>query len=76
MKYHHLSIFSDNTAETYQEITKLVGVDPLASGETVDSEIDYGTWTYAMGINDNDSYFNFINVFLDLSEPKFEALGN
>ncbi|MFD2720777.1 hypothetical protein ACFST9_18795 [Hymenobacter monticola] len=74
MKYHHLSIFGDNTAETYQAITKILGVAPLEDEGRAFSKSEYSVWTYAVGTEDNQPYFDFINVFLDLLETKFDAL--
>lgn len=78
MKYHRLHIDTDGTLETFNKITKLLDVLPVA----VDPENEFGglysTWTYEVDINDEEESFDFINRFLDILEPKFielEKLG-
>ena len=68
MKYYQLVIFTDDTADTYQKITHLLGVEPI-------EEKEYGVWTYSVDKEDESAPFDFINIFLDLLEPRFEKLG-
>lgn len=67
MKYHQLVIFTDDTADTYQKITCLLGVKPIEVKE-------FGVWTYSVEEKDEAPYFDFVNAFLDLLEPRFEKL--
>ena len=74
MKYHRLHIDLDGTVETYNKITQLLELEPA----TIDMDSKFGQtyslWTYEVDINDEDEYFDFINTFLDILEPKFTAL--
>ena len=45
-----------------------MGVEPVEAAE-------YGVWTYSVDIEDEAPYFDFVNVFLDLLEPRFEKLS-
>lgn len=74
MKYHHLSISCDDTAETYHAITNILGVAPLEDAASKYSTSAYSVWTFAVEADENQTYFDFINAFLDLLEPKFDAL--
>lgn len=70
MKFHDLNIATDGTFGTYQKITNLLKVIPKEEKE------EFSIWTYQIVTNENDEYFDFVNVFLDLLQPNFEALKN
>ncbi len=74
MKYHHLNISTDGTIETYNKITRLLNLKP----KEIDKEFKFGEpysiWTYEVETRDEDDYFDFINKFLDILEPKFGDL--
>lgn len=79
MKYLDLSIYTDDTEETYNKITRLLGVEP----KPVDLESKfnkrpnskpYGVWRYQVIEKDEGPYFDFINVFLDILDPHYSSL--
>jgi hypothetical protein len=74
MKYHRLYIDSNNNIETYNQITKLLGIQPtkFERRKKLDDTLDL--WTYSVDTNDDEPYFDFINKFLDILEPKFNEL--
>ena len=67
MKFHNLYISTNNSFEIYHKITDVLGIMPK-------QEDGYDIWTYQVVTNEEDEYFDYINVFLDLLEPKFERL--
>ncbi len=77
MKYYRLHIDTDGTLEMYNNITLLLGIEPMK----VDLENDsnpFVLWTYSIDEGECDEYYDFINLFLDILEPKFidlEKLG-
>jgi hypothetical protein len=78
MKYYQLFIDTDNNFETYNSVSKLLEIQPTEKEEDKKSTDRYSTWMYMVTETDTDSYFDFINSFLDLLEPKFvdlEKLG-
>src|SRR5437764_1964480 len=76
MKYHRLHIDTDGTIETYDKITNLLGIEPSAIDKNSKFWQPYDLWTYEVDTNDEDDYFDFINKFLDIIEPKFSDLEN
>lgn len=76
MKYYRISIHTDNTVETYNRISDLLGVQPMEDTLNDNSNDHYNIWTFEKEDDENDDtpYFDFINNFLDLLEPKFEQL--
>lgn len=71
MKYYKLYIDTDGTIETYNKITQLLGLQPAAINLDSKFSQPYSLWTYEVDTNDDDEYFDFINQFLDILEPKF-----
>lgn len=67
MKFHNLYIETKNNLEVYQKITDILNVCPK-------EEQEFSPWTYQIVTNEEDEYFDFINVFLNLLEPNFEKL--
>lgn len=74
MKYHKLNIDTDGTEKNYNEISKLLGVNPTAYGPSKFNDNPFDLWTYIIEVADEDPYYGFINKFLDLIEPKFPDL--
>ncbi len=73
MKYYRLHIDTDGTLEMYNNITLLLEIEPMK----VDLENDsnpYVLWTYSIDEGEQDEYYDFINNFLDILEPKFANL--
>jgi hypothetical protein len=74
VKYYNLNISTNETIEHYNQITDLLGVQPI----TIDLNPRFGTpydlWTYQICEDETDDSVDFINIFLDLLEPKFAAL--
>lgn len=75
MKYYRLDIDSKNSVEIYNKITEILGVKPTEF-ETTKPEFLYSLWSYAIEENEEDEtpYYDFINNFLDIVEPKFKEL--
>ncbi|WP_200974471.1 hypothetical protein [Echinicola sp. 20G] len=74
MKYYQLFIDTDNNAETYNRVTDILGLQPTKSEKNKTSEDRYSTWMYIVTETETDPYFDFINNFLDILEPKFANL--
>jgi hypothetical protein len=74
MKYHRLYIDTNNDIETYNQITKLLGIQPtkFERKNKFDDTLDF--WTHTVDTEDDEPYFDFINRFLDILEPKFNEL--
>jgi hypothetical protein len=79
MKYYlRLDILTDNTIDTYNKITNILGWTPTQLGIEKHLDTRYSVWSYSVDIGEADPYFDFINIFLDRLEPKFinlEKLG-
>ena len=73
MVYNRLSINTDNTLKTYNEITKLLGLTPEFEKKDKFGNV-YNVWNYSVETNDEEPYFDFINYFLDILEPNFKNL--
>lgn len=73
MKYYRLDISSDS--KTYPLISEILGVTPLEFDTTSEN---YNLWCYGVEENEEDEtpYLDFINLFLDILEPKFTELQN
>ncbi len=74
MKYYQLFIDTDNNLETFNSITKLLGLQPTETEYDKTSKNRYSSWMYMVTENDTDPGFDFINSFLDILEPKFVSL--
>jgi len=74
MVYQRLNINTDNTAKTYNRISELLGIVPAGFENDKGSENEHSIWTYEVSTTDEEPYFDFINNFLDILEPKFTKL--
>ena len=74
MKYYQLFINTVNSSETFNAITNLLGLQPTETEKDKLSEDRYSTWMYMVTETEEDPYFDFINCFLDVLEPKFAEL--
>lgn len=75
MKYHRLFIGYDKPGfETFDAITQLLGVAPEPWVKRWFGSKKPASWSYLVVSDDKAPYFDFINVFLDLLEPKLDAL--
>lgn len=74
MKYYQLLIDTDNNFETYNSVTELLGLQPTEDEKDKASKERYRTWMYVVTEAETDQYFDFINNFLDILEPKFSDL--
>lgn len=74
MKYHRLHIDTDGTIDNYNDISRLLGVQPTDFPKSKFNNNPFVTWTYAVNVGDEDKYYDFINKFLDILEPKFTEL--
>lgn len=74
MKYYQLFIDTDKNSETYNSVTELLGLQPTEDEKNKDATNRYRTWMYMVTEAETDPYFDFINNFLDILEPKFNDL--
>ena len=75
MKYYNLHIDFEPSWETYNAITRLLGVVPKKhERHRLDKSDHPSDWWYQMVEDDDESPVDFINVFLDLLEPNLAAL--
>ena len=74
MKIYRLHIDTDGTIENYKNITEVLAVEPRPIDHESKFGSSYDLWTYEVEEKDQDEYFDFINKFLDLLEPKFSDL--
>ncbi|WP_026461430.1 hypothetical protein [Adhaeribacter aquaticus] len=74
MVYNRICISTDDTLNTYNTITQILGIAPTEFKSNNKFDNSYGVWTYSVDINDEEPYFDFINNFLDILEPKFDSL--
>ncbi len=75
MKYYNLYINFEDSFETYNAVTKIMGVIPAKNSPSKFRASLYDTWWYQVVEKESDSSFDFINVFLDLIEPNFNKLA-
>ncbi len=74
MRYYKLSIDTNNNSEIYNMITKILELQPTENKRNKISGKRCYTWNYFVIETDRDPYFDFINNFLDILEPKFDTL--
>jgi hypothetical protein len=75
MKYHRLCIGYDKPGfETFDAITQLLGVTPEPWEKHWFGSEEPDLWSYLVVSDEEAPYFDFIHVFLDLLEPKLDAL--
>ena len=71
MKYYRLHIDSKNSFEIYSKITEILGVKPTEFESKNNLTDLYSLLTYSIDEKDETPYYDFINNFLDIIEPKF-----
>lgn len=70
MNYYRLYIHC-KSQEVYPQITEILHIQPTI----FDNENECKTlWCYAIDEKDEDDYIDYINLYLDLIEPKFPEL--
>ena len=74
MKYHRLYIHTNSSSDTFNGVTNLLGLQPTETEDDKASPDRYSSWLYEVETGDEDSYYDFINSFLDILEPKFADL--
>jgi hypothetical protein len=74
MKYYRLHINSKNNLENYSKITEILGVNPTELELDKSSTDLYSLWTYSVDEEDEGTYYDFINNFLDIIEPNIKEL--
>jgi hypothetical protein len=72
MKYYRLDIRTDNTVDTFNKITNILGWTPCKEDDENNPDIRYIVWSYA--VDESADNFDFINIFLDKLEPNFDEL--
>ncbi len=56
-----------NTVNQAIEVQRILGIDSTMP-------IEYNSWIYKVIIDYNEEYFDFINKFMDILEPRLAAL--
>ncbi|NVO31693.1 hypothetical protein [Hymenobacter lapidiphilus] len=75
MKYHRIFIgYDEPSFDTFNAVSQLMGVEPEPWEKDWFSPEEPNSWSYLVFTDDDAPYFDFINVFLNLLEPKFAAL--
>ena len=72
MKYYRLDISTDNTADTLNKITNILGWTPSKVDDENRRDNRYMVWSYS--VDESADNFDFINIFLDKLEPNFDEL--
>lgn len=72
MKYYKLFIDIDGTKTQYDAVSDILGLTPFSDDE---AEEDFKLWMYLKEQAEGDPYYDFINNFLDILEPRFQALS-
>ena len=75
MKYYNLHIDFEPSWDTYNQVTNLLGVTPQKYKKTkFDKSDEPRIWTYQIKREDEEEYLDFVNLFVDMVEPKFDKL--
>jgi len=74
MNYYRLHITTDGTADNYNEISKVLGIQPTDFPKGKFNKNPFDLWTYCVDETDDGPYYDFINKFLDILDPKFADL--
>jgi hypothetical protein len=74
MNYYRLNIDTDGTEKNYNEISKVLGVQPTSFPAGRFNKNPFDIWTYCVDETDDGPYYDFINEFLDILEPNFSDL--
>jgi hypothetical protein len=72
--FDRLQINFKPSLETYNLISKILGIKPTDSVDSKLSEIP-NSWEYEVIDKEEDKYYDFINEFLDILETKYEKLA-
>ena len=73
--YYRLQLGTDNTLETFDAISDVLGLLPDASlYDSNDGLNKLSIWIYTKEVNETEPYFDFINEFMDLVEPNLSKL--
>jgi len=76
MKYiKTLQILFDQSIETYNSITELLGINPTINESEFDKDNIPNVWSYEVEEKEEDPYFDFINIFCDILENKYDKLA-
>ncbi len=68
-------IDTGNSEKNYHQLTAILGVIPTTFNAKKNSVETFSTWTYCVDTKEEDPYFDFINIFLDLLDPNFTKLS-
>ena len=74
---HSISIAFNPSTETYNSITKILNVTPTPLKPIPNIKINFGDpsdWTYEVDVSTNEEYYDFINIFCDILEGKYDEL--
>ena len=75
MKYYNLHIDFEPSWKTYEKVTHILQLEPMPHEKSKFEQSDEpGLWTYQIKENEEEGNIDFINLFLNAIEPKFEQL--
>lgn len=74
--YDQIRIHFEPSLETYDSITKLLGVIPNESNLKYLKGKPPSIWTYEVIEEHDDPFYDFINSFLDILENKYDSLAS
>lgn len=73
--YFSIFIGFDHSWEIFNSLTKILGVEPMPFEKTkFDISDAPSSWVYQLQKRESDEPLDFINVFLNILEPKFSSL--
>lgn len=73
MKYYQMFIDTDGTKTHYDAVSGILELKPYSDHDS--EHEDFKTWMYLVQQGEDDPYYDFINNFLDLLEPRLNALA-
>lgn len=72
MKYYRLQIDTKaDSRETFDKVTEIVGLIP----NELENETNFKHWIYEKEESDSEPYYDFINRFSEIVEPKIDVLS-
>jgi hypothetical protein len=75
MKFYNLYIHFENSSDTYNAVTGILGVKPTDNTPSKFTRNLHETWSYQITERDDDKAYDFIPEFLDIIEPHFRELA-
>ncbi|MBI9056027.1 MAG: hypothetical protein JEY96_19555 [Bacteroidales bacterium] len=69
---YSFQIVTDAKQELYDKVSSILNLKPKIHQNKKFN--NYNAWEYEVIVDENDKYYDFINEFLDILEPKFKML--